>query len=105
MITMRRRLFHALTAPENQSKLSRSHAAKSLMTGKPSRRMQAEISCLKDNGCEVRIHEVTVNGDIKNRTYRLGDISPVIHSILEKFARDQYWKGLFPLVDFFRTDK
>lgn len=98
----KRRIFHAITAPENQSSLHKSHVAKSLTTGRPSRRMDVEISCLENGCCKVKVHEVTAKGEIKNRVYSLSDVTDMLHSILDKFAKDKYWKGLFPIVDMFR---
>lgn len=102
---MKKRLFHSITSPERQSSLHRSHVAKSLVTGRPSRRMEAEISCLKKDGCEVRVHEVTSKGEVKNRLYILNDVNPSLHALLEKFAKEKNWKSLFAIVDFFREDK
>lgn len=102
---MKRRMFHSITSPERQSSLHRSHFAKSLVTGRPSRRMEAEISCLKEGICEVRVHEVTSKGEVKNRKYVLHDVGISLHSILEKLAKDRNWKSLFAIVDFFRDDK
>jgi hypothetical protein len=101
---MKKSIFHVGTSSENKSLFHKSHAAKAWETGKPSRRMEAEISRIGNDGCEIRVHEVLSKGEVRNRLYRLGDIDEFMHKVLENLARDKKWRALFSLVDFFKID-
>jgi hypothetical protein len=96
---------HFGTSIENKIHFHKSHAAKAWETGKPSRRMEAEVFPLVHDGCKILVHDVSSKGDVKNREYRLIDINQTVHKILTDYARDRQWKYFFALVNFFREDK
>jgi hypothetical protein len=102
---MKRKSNNFATSIENKHLLHRSHVAKSWETGRPSRRMEAEVSCLREYGCTIKVHDVSVRGVVKNRIYKLSDINESVHKIISQFAHERNWKHLFALIEFFRDEK
>ena len=93
---------HFGTSLENKIHFHKSHAAKAWETGRPSRRMEAEVSSFNSDSCIVVVHDVSSKGEIKNRSYKLIDINDCIHEILCDYARDKQWKYFFALINFFK---
>jgi hypothetical protein len=102
-VSKKRRLFHSITKDDNRKDLHRSHAAKSWETGKPSRRMEANVSCLNNSVCSLTVIDVSAKGCVKNRSYVLSDIDEDIHGLICRLAKDKKWKPLFALVDLFKS--
>jgi hypothetical protein len=93
---------HFGTCIENKMHFHKSHAAKAWETGRPSRRMEAEVSSFRGDHCTVVVHDVSSKGEVKNRSYKLIDINECVHKILCDYARDKQWRHFFALVNFFR---